>query len=54
MHDPVNSPKHYADTDGGIECIEAIEASMSTEEFKRLSERQCSKVRLALRSEEWR
>ena len=34
MHDPVNSPAHYADTDGGIECIEAIEASMSTEEFK--------------------
>lgn len=34
MHDPVNRPKHYADTDGGIECIEAIEASMSTEEFK--------------------
>ena len=34
MHDPVNSPQHYADTDGGIECIEAIEASMSTEEFK--------------------
>ena len=34
MHDPVNSPKHYADTDGGIECIEAIEASMSLEEFK--------------------
>ena len=34
MHDPVNSPKHYADTDGGIECIEAIEASMSMEEFK--------------------
>jgi hypothetical protein len=34
MHDPVNSPKHYADNDGGIECIEAIEASMSMEEFK--------------------
>ena len=34
MHDPVNSPKHYADTAGGIECIEAIEASMSMEEFK--------------------
>lgn len=34
MHDPVNSPSHYADTDGGIECIEAIEASMSMEEFK--------------------
>ena len=33
MHDPVNSPAHY--TDGiGIECIEAIEASMSAEEFK--------------------
>jgi hypothetical protein len=34
MHDPVNSPKHYTDTCGGIECIEAIEASMSMEEFK--------------------
>ena len=34
MHDPVNSPKHYADTCGGIECIDAIEASMSMEEFK--------------------
>lgn len=34
MHDPVNSPSHYADENGGIECIEAIEASMSVEEFK--------------------
>ena len=34
MHDPVASPSHYVDTDGGIECIEAIEASMSQEEFK--------------------
>ena len=34
MHDPVNSPKHYADTCGGIECIDAIEASMNMEEFK--------------------
>jgi hypothetical protein len=34
MHDPVSRPKHYSDTDGGIECIEAIEASMSMEEFK--------------------
>ena len=34
MHDPVNSPRHYADSFGGIECIEAIEASMSIEEFK--------------------
>ena len=33
MHDPVNSPSHYADGNG-IECIEAIEASMSMEEFK--------------------
>ena len=34
MNAPVNSPKHYTNTDGGIECIEAIEASMSMEEFK--------------------
>jgi hypothetical protein len=33
MHDPIN-PSHYADTDGGIECIEAIEASMTMEAFK--------------------
>ena len=33
MHDPVNSPAHYADGNG-IECINAIESSMSTEEFK--------------------
>lgn len=32
MHDPVNSPSHYAS--GAIEAIEAIEASMSTEAFK--------------------
>ena len=29
--DNVNHPAHY--TQGGIECIEAIEASMSKEEF---------------------
>lgn len=29
--DPVNSPKHY--NTGGIECIEAIQASMSKLEF---------------------
>jgi hypothetical protein len=34
MHDPVNSPAHYADSFGGVQCIEAIEASMSMEEFK--------------------
>jgi hypothetical protein len=33
MHDPVNSPAHYADGNG-IECIDAIEASMSPQEFK--------------------
>ena len=31
MHDPIN-PSHY--TSGTIECIEAIEASMSLEAFK--------------------
>jgi hypothetical protein len=34
MNDPVNSPAHYADSFGSIQCIEAIEASMSLEEFK--------------------
>ena len=34
MHDPINSPAHYADSFGGIQCIDAIETSMSTEEFK--------------------
>ena len=29
--DPVNRPSHY--TEGGIECIDAIKASMSTESF---------------------
>jgi hypothetical protein len=29
--DPVNSPSHYAS--GGVECIEAIKASMSHEAF---------------------
>ena len=33
MHDPVNFPIHYADGNG-VECIDAIEASMGTEEFK--------------------
>lgn len=31
MTDMVNHPSHYAD--GGIECIEAIEASMTKEAF---------------------
>ena len=32
MVDMVNSPPHY--NDGGIECIEAIEAAMSEEAFR--------------------
>jgi len=32
MHDPVNQPVHY--TSGAVECIDAIEASMSAEAFK--------------------
>jgi Protein of unknwon function (DUF3310) len=31
MEDMVNSPSHYAS--GGIECIESIEASLTTEAF---------------------
>ena len=30
--DPVNHPSHY--TQGDIECIDAIDASMSTSEFR--------------------
>ena len=32
MHDPVKNPRHYA-KNGGIECIEAIEASMDKDVF---------------------
>jgi len=32
MTDAVNSPSHYAS--GGLECITAMEASMSPEEFQ--------------------
>jgi hypothetical protein len=32
MNDPVNHPLHY--TQGGIECIEAIQAALTPEEFK--------------------
>jgi hypothetical protein len=32
MNDPVNHPSHY--TQGGIECIEAIQAALTPEEFK--------------------
>jgi hypothetical protein len=32
MSDPVNSPEHYRQ--GGIECIDAIEAALTPEEFR--------------------
>ena len=32
QEDPVNSPNHY--TSDGVECIEAIESSMTSEAFK--------------------
>ena len=32
MNDNVNHPAHY--TQGSVECIEAIEASMTAEEFR--------------------
>jgi hypothetical protein len=41
MHDPVNSPSHYAQ--GGIESIEAIQASMSSEAFKGFLKGNCHK-----------
>jgi hypothetical protein len=31
-HDEVNSPEHY--TQGGIECIDAIRAALTPEEFR--------------------
>lgn len=33
MHDPVENPRHYA-KNGGIECIEAQEASMDKDAFR--------------------
>tara|TARA_R100001443_G_scaffold112577_1_gene126177 strand:+ start:98 stop:328 length:231 start_codon:yes stop_codon:yes gene_type:complete len=32
-NDPVNHPAHYT-ADGGIECIDAIEATLTPEEFR--------------------
>jgi hypothetical protein len=40
MHDPIN-PSHY--TAGGLECIEAIEASMSEEAFRGFMKGNCIK-----------
>jgi hypothetical protein len=44
MHDPVTNPAHYADGNG-IECIDAIEASMSPQEFKGFLKGQLAKIR---------
>jgi hypothetical protein len=41
MHDPVNSPSHYAQW--SIECIEGIQASMSKEAFKGYLKGNCQK-----------
>jgi hypothetical protein len=40
MNDPIN-PQHY--TSGSIECIEAMEASMSAEAFKGFLKGNCQK-----------
>jgi hypothetical protein len=39
--DLVNHPPHY--TDGGIECIEAIEAQLTPEEFRGYLKGNCAK-----------
>lgn len=41
QEDAVNHPSHY--TDGGIECIEAIEAALTTEEFRGYCKGNCMK-----------
>lgn len=41
MHDPVNRPSHY--TNGDVECIEAIESSMSPEAFRGFLKANCIK-----------
>lgn len=41
QEDTVNHPSHY--TDGGIECIEAIEAALSDEEFRGYCKGNCMK-----------
>ena len=41
QEDVVNHPSHY--TDGGIECIEAIEAALTTEEFRGYCKANCMK-----------
>jgi len=31
--DPIDHPPHYADTDNGVECIDAIQAALGREGF---------------------
>jgi len=40
-HNPVNHPSHY--TQGGVECIDAIEAALGTEGFKAYCRGACLK-----------
>lgn len=42
QEDVVNHPSHYT-ADGGIECIEAIEAALTTEEFRGYCKANCMK-----------
>jgi hypothetical protein len=41
QEDTVNHPSHY--NDGGIECIEAIEAALTNEEFRGYCKANCMK-----------
>lgn len=41
MSDPINHPEHY--TQGGIECIKAIESSMTNEAFAGYCKGNCEK-----------
>lgn len=34
MSDNVNRPKHYTSSESGIECIDAIEAALTPDEFR--------------------
>ena len=42
LFDPVNSPEHYC-ASGKIECIEAIEAQLTQEEYRGFLKANCAK-----------
>ena len=42
LFDPVNSPEHYC-ASGKIECIEAIEAQLTPEEYRGFLKANCAK-----------